>query len=107
MSFCQRLHPTPSRKGLTKAGKCCLRPSSKWRKVSLSPKRDPKKTTTPRLIVISAPSGAGKTTLCDMLLKEFPQIALSVSTTTRGKRPYEKDGVHYHFVTEEVFKKKI
>lgn len=57
----------------------------------------------PRLIVISAPSGAGKTTLCEMLIKEFPQIGLSISMTTREKRPYETDGVHYHFTTKENF----
>lgn len=61
----------------------------------------------PRLIVISAPSGAGKTTLCEMLIKEFPQTGLSISMTTRPKRPYETDGVHYHFVTPEVFQQKL
>lgn len=61
----------------------------------------------PRLIVISAPSGAGKTTLCEMLIKEFPQLGLSVSMTTRPKRPYETDGVHYHFVTPNSFQEKL
>ena len=61
----------------------------------------------PRLIILAAPSGGGKTTLCDLLLKEFPTISLSVSTTTRPKRPNENDGVHYHFVTEEQFENKI
>ena len=70
-------------------------------------KTDEKKNLAPRLIIISAPSGAGKTTLCDMLIKEFPQISLSISTTTRPKRPNEQEGTHYHFVTAEEFQKKI
>ncbi len=61
----------------------------------------------PRLIIVSAPSGAGKTTLCERLIKDFPRIALSISTTTRSIRPYEKPGVHYHFVTPEQFARKI
>lgn len=52
---------------------------------------------TPRLVVISAPSGAGKTTLCARLLKEIPELTLSISTTTRAPRGQEKDGVEYHF----------
>lgn len=63
--------------------------------------------TKPKLIILSAPSGTGKTTLCERLVKEFPQIAISISTTTRPKRDYETDGVHYHFVTEDQFSKKI
>lgn len=61
----------------------------------------------PRLVVIAAPSGTGKTTLCEMLLKEFPNFTLSISTTTRSQRPNEKAGTHYHFVTREEFQKKI
>ncbi len=61
----------------------------------------------PRLIVVSAPSGAGKTTLCEMLLKEFPQIALSISTTTRAKRPNEQHGVHYWYVSPTEFQDKV
>lgn len=52
----------------------------------------------PRLIIISAPSGAGKTTLCDLLLKDFPSIQQSISTTTRPQRPHEVDGKHYFFI---------
>jgi guanylate kinase len=66
-----------------------------------------KKSKQPKLIVVSAPSGAGKTTLCEMLIKEFPNIGLSISMTTRQKRPYEKDGVHYRFVEKSEFKKMI
>ena len=63
--------------------------------------------TEPRLIVLAAPSGAGKTTLCEMLLRDYPNIRLSISTTTRQKRPNEVDGVHYHYVTREKFQDKI
>jgi len=61
----------------------------------------------PKLIIVSAPSGAGKTTLCERLIQEFPEITLSISTTTRARRPNEEEGVHYFYVTKEVFKKKI
>ncbi len=61
----------------------------------------------PRLIILSAPSGAGKTTLCERLILEDPSVRLSVSTTTRAKRSYEKEGTHYHFVTPAVFFRKI
>lgn len=61
----------------------------------------------PLLIVISAPSGAGKTTLCDKLLQEFPEITYSVSCTTREPRGEEEEGVDYFFVSEETFRKKI
>jgi guanylate kinase len=60
-----------------------------------------------RLIVLSAPSGAGKSTMCQRLVAEFPQIRLSISTTTRPRRPAETDGVHYHFVSPETFEQKI
>ena len=59
------------------------------------------------LIVISAPSGAGKTTLCNGLVSRFPVLKESVSYTTRLPRPGEKDGVDYHFVTDECFKKMV
>ena len=55
------------------------------------------------LFIISAPSGAGKTSLVSALLKLNTQIALSVSYTTRAARPGETDGVSYHFVTREKF----
>lgn len=61
----------------------------------------------PRLLILSAPSGAGKTTLCERLIHDDPRFQLSISTTTRPIRHYEKPGVHYHFVTAEQFQKKI
>jgi guanylate kinase (EC 2.7.4.8) len=59
------------------------------------------------LIVISAPSGAGKTTLCNGLVSRFPALKESVSYTTRQPRPGEQDGVDYHFVSIERFKQMI
>ncbi len=61
----------------------------------------------PLLIVLSAPSGAGKTTLCDKLLQEFPEISYSISCTTRDPRGDEEDGVDYFFLTHEGFQEKI
>ena len=61
-----------------------------------------------KLIIITAPSGAGKTSITSHLLKSFSdKLAFSVSATTRQKRGHEIDGVHYYFVTEDEFKEKI
>jgi guanylate kinase len=60
-----------------------------------------------KIIVISSPSGGGKTSIVRRILTEFPEIIFSVSATTRPKRPDEKDGVHYFFLTEEQFLQKI
>jgi guanylate kinase len=54
-------------------------------------------------IVLSAPSGTGKTTLCNNLLASDPALAVSVSFTTRPPRGNERDGVHYHFVDDARF----
>ena len=59
------------------------------------------------LITISAPSGAGKTTLCRSIQAQVPQIKWSVSYTTRKKRKIEKNGVDYQFISESTFKKLI
>ena len=69
----------------------------------------PKENFKPRgnLLVISAPSGSGKTTLVHRLVKEVEPVEFSISYTTRSRRPSEEDGVDYHFVTEESFRKKI
>src|SRR3989304_10503580 len=55
------------------------------------------------LFVISAPSGAGKTSLVRSLIDINPQIDLSVSYTTRKPRPGERDGTDYHFVSRDTF----
>lgn len=60
-----------------------------------------------RLFVMSAPSGAGKTTLKDLVIKEFPDMVYSISATTRAPREGEIDGVHYFFKTRDEFKKMI
>lgn len=58
-------------------------------------------------IIIAAPSGAGKTTLVNALLKTLPNLTFSISYTTRAKRPSEKEGVDYHFISKEQFEKLI
>ena len=55
------------------------------------------------LYTVSAPSGAGKTSLVKALVERCPGIGVSVSHTTREVRPGERDGVSYHFVTDTVF----
>ena len=55
------------------------------------------------LYIVSAPSGAGKTSLVKALLDAQPQVRVSVSHTTRDVRPGEVDGVNYHFVSREAF----
>ena len=55
------------------------------------------------MLILSSPSGAGKTTMCRKLLAEFPDIRFSVSHTTRPKRATETDGRDYHFVSAETF----
>ncbi len=54
-------------------------------------------------LVLAAPSGAGKTTLSRALLEQDDALLLSVSMTTRARRPGEKDGTHYHFIAQERF----
>ena len=60
---------------------------------------------TNKLIIISSPSGAGKTTLCKLLLKKSNNINLSVSYTSRNKRLNEKNGKDYFFVSKNKFEK--
>jgi guanylate kinase len=59
------------------------------------------------MLVLSSPSGAGKTTLAKRILKRDAGITMSVSLTTRGKRPGEVDGVDYHFVDRQGFDDKV
>ena len=58
-------------------------------------------------LVLSAPSGAGKTAIADALLASEPDLERSISVTTRGRRPAEIDGVHYHFLTEAAFQEAV
>lgn len=55
------------------------------------------------MLVLSSPSGAGKSTIARNLLREEPDLALSVSVTTRKRRPSEIEGTHYHFISEKEF----
>lgn len=73
---------------------------------------DPTSPTIPRrrrglLVVLSSPSGAGKSTISRMLLDADQHITLSVSATTRPKRPGEVEGVDYHFVDEAEFQRMV
>jgi guanylate kinase len=58
---------------------------------------------TPLCFVVSAPSGAGKTTLARAVLQRLPEITQTISWTTRDPRPGERDGVDYTFVTQDAF----
>lgn len=59
------------------------------------------------LLIVSAPSGAGKTTLVKSLLARDPQVVYSVSCTTRAPRAGERDGVDYFFVSDDEFRRRI
>jgi guanylate kinase len=61
----------------------------------------------PLLILISAPSGGGKTTLCNQLLASRPDMVRAVTCTTREPRPGEKDGVDYYFFTAAEFEQRL
>ena len=61
----------------------------------------------PLLLILSAPSGTGKTTLARRLVAAHPGATFSISYTTRAPRGHEKDGVDYHFVSEDGFQKMI
>lgn len=58
-------------------------------------------------IVISAPSGAGKTSLISKVLERFPGMVYSISATTRAPRGEEQDGIHYYFKTKDEFQEMI
>jgi guanylate kinase len=59
------------------------------------------------VFVITGPSGVGKGTLIRALLERVPELELSVSATTRRARPGETQGVHYHFLTDEEFQRRV
>ncbi|HEY8398688.1 MAG TPA: guanylate kinase [Flavihumibacter sp.] len=65
------------------------------------------KYTNKKIIIITAPSGAGKTSITRFLLKKYPQLAFSISAATRAPRGSEKHGVDYYFMTVEEFKNHI
>src|ERR671928_1415676 len=60
-----------------------------------------------RVFVITGPSGVGKGTLIRTLRERLPELALSVSATTRAPRPGERDGVDYHFLSDEEFQRRV
>ena len=62
---------------------------------------------TPILVVLSAPSGGGKTTLCNRVLATHPNMARAITCTTRESRPGEKDGVDYYFLDAGSFLKRV
>lgn len=59
------------------------------------------------VFVITGQSGAGKGTLIKRLLESFPQLELAVSATTRTRRPGEVDGIHYYFISDEEFDRRL
>ncbi len=60
-----------------------------------------------KLIIVTAPSGAGKTTIVHHLLRQFPELAFSVSATNRARRAHEIDGVDYYFLSTDDFKQRV
>lgn len=60
-----------------------------------------------KVIIFSAPSGSGKTTIVHELLKRYPQFEFSISATSRAPRGAERDGVDYYFLTDEEFERRI
>ena len=60
-----------------------------------------------KIFVVSAPSGAGKTTLCGVMLKKNPELSYSVSHTTRAPRANEKESIDYFFITKDDFQQGI
>lgn len=63
--------------------------------------------TNQKIIIITAPSGAGKTSITRHLMKTFPQLAFSVSAATRSARNSEKNGIDYYFISVDEFQNKI
>jgi guanylate kinase len=60
-----------------------------------------------KLVIITAPSGAGKTSITKYLMQQFPVLSFSISAATRQPRSFETNGVDYHFISEDDFKQKI
>lgn len=59
------------------------------------------------MFIVSAPSGAGKTSLCKKIITLVPDLCFSISTTTRPPRKHEKEGIDYHFVSSDEFARMI
>src|ERR1041385_6555639 len=74
---------------------------------SPSPEGKQIKIASPLLIVISAPSGGGKTTLCQQLLAARPGMTRAITCTTRAPRAGERDGVDYYFLDAASFLKRV
>ncbi|MDY6051608.1 MAG: guanylate kinase [Rothia sp. (in: high G+C Gram-positive bacteria)] len=64
-------------------------------------------TSAPKLTVLAGPTAVGKGTVSAYIREHYPQVWFSVSATTRDPRPGEEDGVHYHFVSEELFESMV
>jgi guanylate kinase len=60
-----------------------------------------------KLILVAAPSGAGKSSFLERIIKEFTQLEDVVTYTTRSMRTHESEGLHYHFISQSDFQKKI
>lgn len=60
-----------------------------------------------KLVIVAAPSGAGKTTIVHHLLQVIPELEFSVSATTREQRPNERHGVDYYYITKEEFHRRV
>ena len=73
----------------------------------ITPPPPPPRMEHPLLIAVSAPSGTGKTTLCNRLVAERSEIEYSISCTTRAPRGEEQDGVDYYFLSDREFKKRV
>ena len=80
------------------------KPEARSQKAAPKPQKPP---APPLLILISAPSGAGKTTLVNLLLEAQPQMTRVITCTTREPRPGEKNGVDYHFLDATDFLKRV
>ena len=60
-----------------------------------------------KLVILSAPSGSGKTTIMKQVIKDFPQLEFSISATSRAPRGEEKNGVDYYFISSDDFRKAV
>jgi len=67
----------------------------------------PPASSSPLLIVLSAPSGGGKTTLCDQLIATRPNVTRAITCTTRSPRPGEREGIDYYFLDAGTFLKRV